>query len=70
MQAEAICPLRLPLSVLPFFLPQPLNHSPAGPSFAHAVSGCLFAWLCLCLFCVYVCVCGTHTYTHAEAPGP
>lgn len=50
-------PLRLPV-----FLPRPLNHSPAGPSFAHAVSGCLFAWLCLCLFCVCT------TNTHMQKP--
>lgn len=61
--------LSLPLRP-PLFLPWPLNYSPAGPSFAHAVSGCLFAWLCLRVFCENVCVWGTHTYTHAAAPGP
>lgn len=50
----------------PLFLPQPLNHSPAGPSFAHAVSGCLFAWLCLRLFCVCVFVVYTHTCTRSS----
>lgn len=50
----------------PLFLPWPLNHSPAGPSFVHSVSGCLFAWLCLRLLRVYVCVCAAHT--HMQQP--
>ena len=50
----------------PLFLPQPLNHSPAGPSFALFVSKCLFAWLCLCMLCMYTCVCGARKHTHAH----
>lgn len=51
----------------PLFLPWPLNHSPAGPSFAHFVSACLFMSTLLCVS-HSVLVAHTHKHTHTQKP--